>query len=146
MKLIFKKGFWYQFSIWPDDFIYVLENKSLAGKEDRHYDNEAIGRRLAVTFFEVLRGDVVHRVDRGTSGLSPQLLTVAEIIRTCGFALDPDPSRTSAEAEILLEMQYLHVVLKRFVGTPEPQEDDVHVYSLSDEVEAEAVVALEMSQ
>ena len=50
MKTVFKKGFMYKLSCGPSVF-YVSENKSLAGKEDRHYEGEALGRKLVVTFF-----------------------------------------------------------------------------------------------
>ena len=34
----------------PSVHFYVAENKTLAGKEDRAYDGEALGRKLAVVF------------------------------------------------------------------------------------------------
>ena len=43
MKSIFKPGFVFKLSCRPSVVIYVAENKTLAGKEDRTYDGEAIG-------------------------------------------------------------------------------------------------------
>ena len=51
IKTVFKKGFMYKLSCRPSAHFYVAENKTLAGKEDRAYDGEALGRKLAVVFF-----------------------------------------------------------------------------------------------
>ena len=53
VKTVFKKGFMYKLSCGPSVF-YVSENKSLAGKEDRHYEGEALGRKLVVIFLRKL--------------------------------------------------------------------------------------------
>ena len=37
--------------------LYVAENKTLAGKEDRVYEGEALGRKMAIVFFEGVPGD-----------------------------------------------------------------------------------------
>ena len=55
IKTVFKKGFMYKLSCRPSVHFYVAENKTLAGKEDRAYDGEALGRKLAVVFFFVRR-------------------------------------------------------------------------------------------
>jgi hypothetical protein len=52
MKSVFKKGFMYRLSCKPSVVLYIAENKTLAGKEDRTYEGEALGRKLAVVFFE----------------------------------------------------------------------------------------------
>ena len=36
--------------------IYVSENKTLAGREDREYEGEASGRKVAFVFFEAAPG------------------------------------------------------------------------------------------
>ena len=64
MKSVFKKGFMYQLSCRPSVTIYVAENKTLAGKEDRAYEGEAMGRKLALVFFEPAGGNLVRRADR----------------------------------------------------------------------------------
>ena len=78
MKSVLHKGFMYQISEKPDTYIYVSENKTLAGKEDKALVGEATGRKLVVSFFELLDG-LAHRVDREGCTLRPQLLTLAEI-------------------------------------------------------------------
>ena len=42
MKTVFKKGFMYKLS---GKLFYIAENKTLAGKEDRQYEGEAVGRK-----------------------------------------------------------------------------------------------------
>ena len=50
-KSVLHKGFMYQISEKPDTYIYVSENKTLAGKEDKALVGEATGRKLVVSFF-----------------------------------------------------------------------------------------------
>ena len=52
MKSVFQKGFMYRLALNPAVVLYVAENKTLAGKEDRTYEGEAQGRKLAVVLFE----------------------------------------------------------------------------------------------
>ena len=52
LKSVFQKGFMYRVSCRPSVTFYVAENKTLAGKEDRTYAGEAMGRKLAIVFFE----------------------------------------------------------------------------------------------
>ena len=45
--------------------LYVAENKTLAGKEDRAYEGEAMGRKMALVFFskmlmQVLSGELTE--------------------------------------------------------------------------------------
>ena len=82
LKLVFQKGFMYRISYRPSVIIYVSENKTLAGKEDRFYDGDALGRKLVITFFEDADGGLVRRVDQEGFALRPQLLTVAEVLQT----------------------------------------------------------------
>ena len=146
IKAVLVKDFMYRLSISPSTILYISENKTLAGKEDRNYEGEAMGRKLAVVFFEDVPGqNLVRRVDRTSLGLKPQLLTIAELLQTCGFALPHEPERSSAAAELLLEAQYQHLELTRADCTVEPEADSVHMYSLSNEVNAEAAFALDVS-
>ena len=87
-----------------------------------------------------------HLVDREGRTLRPQLLTLAEILQIRGFALPPDPERTSATTELLLEEHYQNLNIVRFTCTLNAEAPEVHVYSLSDEVDAEEAMALELSQ
>ena len=47
----FKKELFYKISRRPSAHFYVADNKTLAGKEDRLYEGEALGRKLAAVFF-----------------------------------------------------------------------------------------------
>ena len=60
MKSMFRPGFMYKLSCRPSVMIYVAENKTLAGKEDRTYEGEAVGRKLAFVFFEPAEGNLVR--------------------------------------------------------------------------------------
>ena len=90
----------------PAVTIYISDNKTLAGREDRGYEGEATGRKLVVSFFETIPGGLVRRVLRDGTALHPQLLTIAEILQACGFLLPADPLRSSAAAELLMETHY----------------------------------------
>ena len=77
--------------------------------------------------------------------MRPHLLNIAEILQLIGFALPPDPARTSAATELLFEAHYQqqYIVRLNFIVILEAPE--VHVYSLSDEVGAEEAMALELA-
>ena len=144
---VFKRGFMYRLSTSPSVTLYIAESKILAGKEERVYEGEAQGRKLAAAFFEDAPGPggLVQRVDRSSLALKTRLLTIAEVLVACGVALPPDPLRTSAAEELLLEAKYQDLELRRFRCTAEPEAQGVHMFSLSDEDSAEAALALETS-
>ena len=144
LRSVFKRGFWYRLPCCPSVTLYVSENKTLAGKEDKNVEGEAAGRKLAVTFYEDAGGSLVQRVDKEGLALHIQLLTVAELLHTCGVAVPPDPVRTAADTELLFEASFEHLDLQRFVGAMETAAADVHTYSLSEEVNAEAAFAVEL--
>ena len=123
--------------------IYVSENKTLAGREDRGYEGEATGRNWWSAFFETLPDGLVRRIIRGGTSLHPQLLTIAEILQSCGFWLPVDHLRSSAAAEVLLETQYQELEILRVKPLLETDAAEVHMYSLHDEVLAEEASALE---
>ena len=66
VKSVFQKGHMYTLSCQPRTFLYVAENKTLAGREDRERAGEALGRKLAFVFFERAPGpgNLVRRVDK----------------------------------------------------------------------------------
>ena len=98
IKTVFKKGFMHKLSCKPSAHFYVAENKTLAGKEDRAYDGEALGRKLAVVFFEAGPGGLFSRVNQETLGMHQELLTLAELLQTVGgIGVPLDPSRTVAQ-------------------------------------------------
>ena len=124
--------------------LYVAENKTLAGKEDRAYEGEAIGRKLAATFFVEAPLRRAHRLNKDQEAMKPELLTIAEILQAAGFAVPPDPERTAAATELLLEAQYEDLEILRYSCALDEDADEVHVYRLSDEVNAEAALACEL--
>ena len=143
VKSVLVKGFMYRVSINPGTLIYVSENKTLAGKEHGALAGEATGRKLVVTFFEECEDGLAHRVDRDGCTLKPQLLTLAEILQILGFALPPDPDRSSATTEHLVELHYQNLQIARLTCTLETAAPEVHVYRLSDMVCAEEAFALD---
>ena len=73
------------------------------------------------------------------------LLTVAEIAQAFGVILPPDPERTAATAELLLEAEFQTLDLRRLQGAVESGAAEVHIYSVFNEVQAEAAFAAETS-
>ena len=145
VKSIFRKGFMYRLSCRPTVILYIAENKTLAGREDRNYEGEALGRKMAVVFFEELPDGLVRRVSRETLAMNQQLLSIAETLQTIGgIAIPPDPGRTAGQTELLLEAAYEHLEVERFVCTVEPAHPEAHVFSLSEGVNAEAAFFLEL--
>ena len=137
----------YKVSRKPSVVLYIAENKTLAGKEDRIYEGEALGRRMAVVFFEDIPGhaNMVRRVHRENMGMQQRLLSIAEVLQTLGgHGVPADPARTAAQLEQLLERQYEHLELTRFRCSVETAHPEAHVFSLSDEVDAEQALALEV--
>ena len=145
VRSVLRKGFMYRISQKPETLIYVSENKSLAGKEDKAIEGEASGRKLVVTFFEDGDDGLAHRVDREGCALRPQLLNIAEMLQALGFALPPDPERTAATTELLLEEHYQNLRIVRLTCTCDTEAPEPHVYTLSDDVDAEEAMALETS-
>ena len=88
VKSVFKPGFMYRVSIAGDKLLYIASNKTLGGREDRMYEGEAVGRKMAVVFFEDMPGpgheDLVRRVQRDTQGMDQTLLTIAEVLQSLG--------------------------------------------------------------
>ena len=100
MRSWFRKGFMYQVSLRPESLVYVCENKTLSGREDKEYVGEATGRKLVVVWFELLADGRAHREDKESTGMRPHLLNLGEILQVLGFALPPDPDRSAAQSEL----------------------------------------------
>ena len=143
MKSMFQKGHMYRISCRPSVILYVAENKTLAGREDRTHEGEALGRKIAMVFFEETDGGMVRRVQRDSSGMQQQLLTLAELLQTLGgIVVPPDPDRTAADLELLLEAHYQDLEVMRYNCTVEPAANEVHMYSLDTGVHAESALAM----
>ena len=146
VRTVFQKGFMYRLSCKPSVILYIAENKVLAGREDRTYEGEALGRKMAIVFFEDMDAGLVRRVSKETFGMHQVLLSTAEILQTLqAIDLPPDPARTTTQTELLLETHYEHLEILRCSCTLEPAGPEVHVYHLDGEVNAETALALELS-
>ena len=112
----------------PSVILHIAENKVLAGREDRTYEGEALGRKMAIVFFEDTDACLVRRVKRETFGMHQVLLSIAEILQTLqAIGLPPEPERTAAHTELLIETHYEHQELLRCACTLEHVTPEVHV-------------------
>ena len=146
MKSVFQKGHMYTISCRPSVILYIAENKTLAGKEDRTHEGEALGRKIAMVFFEEADGGLVRRVHRDSGGMQQQLLTLAELLQTLGENVVPhDPDRTAADQELLLEAQYQDLEVMRYTCTVEPAVEEVHMYTLGIGVHAETALSMALT-
>ena len=146
MKSVFQKSYMYRLSCQPSVVLYVAENKTLGGKEDRIYDGEALGRKLVIVFFEDLPGHagLVRRVNRESLGLKQVLLSIAELLKTIGgVAVPDDPERPAAQTELLFERLYEDLEIQRFTCTAEPGAPEPIMFQLDREVDAEQALTQE---
>ena len=81
IKSVFAKGYMYRLSCKPSVILYIAENKTLGGREDRSYDGEALGRKMVVVIFEDMPGPgcLARRVHRDTVGMQQVLMSIAEV-------------------------------------------------------------------
>ena len=116
-------------------FVFVLENKTLGGREPRA-PTDAQTRPLVVCFFERAPGApdelVVQRTNQDYDGMTTSTVTVAELIMHLGFALPADAERPTWITERLLEDEWFGIERQRWshehvVGAP-----DMHTYRLSE--------------
>ena len=125
-----------------DVWIYILENKVLGGREDRH-DTEAQTRPLVVCFFESAEGApgalTVTRIDKQFSGMTTLTLTPAELALHLGFALPLDVERSAAEVETLVERAWLDTPRVGYEHTQIVEADDMHTYDLTEPLDAEDI-------
>lgn len=144
LRGLLRRGWWYSFASRPSIIFYVCENKTVASREARG-DGDAVGRQLSLVFFERFGGvgNLVRRVNREAKNMTPILMTVAELMTTSGHLLPLKPERPTAETELLLEAAWAQQDLRRFTGILETQAEDIHVYTLVDEVSAEDAFAAE---
>ena len=129
----------------PRTWVYVLEAKTMGGREARTAE-DAQARPLVVCFFEEAPGAadelVVQRTDQATSGMSVQLLTVAELALHLGLPLPPDPARPAGDAEKCVEALLgngLGIPRERYAWEHVEGAVDPHTYRLLAPRNADAV-------
>ena len=84
------------------------------------YEGESLGCNLDIVFFEDAGGGLVRRVHRDSLGAQQQLLTHDELLQTIGgVAWLPDPERTAATIELLLETHFQDIEMLRHACTLE---------------------------
>ena len=119
-------------------WLYVLESKTVAGRDERDAE-DAQARPLVVCFFEEAEGApdelLVQRTDSATSGMAVQLLTVAELALHLGLHLAYDPERAAGEAERLVEKTLdasPGVPVVRYSFQHRAGAEDPHTYALTE--------------
>ena len=141
LKKTFAARHFYQFpGLDPTVWTYVMENKTLAGREERAAD-EAQGRALVVCFFRQAPGaadeTIVTRSDTSSTGMAAVVLSVAELALHLGYALPPDAARSSADSERMVEEALFSIARVRCRHECVPGAPDAHTYRLLDEQDAE---------
>ena len=132
----------YQMPTLAGVWVFVLENKVLAGREPRHA-SDAQSRPLVVAFFERAPGSadelVVKRRDADFSGMSTKVLTPAELALHLGYMLPPDADRTPREIEDQVEQAWLGLERVTFTHELLTDADEPHMYQLREPTDAEDV-------
>ena len=123
-------------------FFFIGENKSLPGRGDRG-DSEAIGRSVAVAWFEpcesVGAGGAlyVRRVAREQDAMELLLLTLAEVLRAAGHYPTVSVADTARDVELLLEADFMSKSLGRYDSIRETAADGPFVFALESPIDAE---------
>ena len=142
VRWTFQKGQIYAFdTLRPGMFLYIAENKSLAGREGRA-EGDAIGRLLTAAWFEQREeadeGCVIRRVDRTSKGLTTMLLTLAELLHAAGEPYPPlGAEATAREKEFAMEAKFPEVPRRCFESTHLWEEDDPWTFRLASPAPAE---------
>ena len=100
-KVFDEKAFFSFPGLSPDTFLYVLDSKTLAGREPRD-EADAQSSSLVLCFFKKICEDegeiTVERLEKTFHGMTPRTLTCAEILLTLGYHLPVEPARSAALA------------------------------------------------
>ena len=121
-------------------WVFVLENKVLAGRERRAAD-DAHARPLVVCFFQQIASApdelVVGRIDHGFAGMKTMELTPAELALHLGYVLPADTGRSAAQIESLVEASWFNIPRLRYAHEHILGAPDVHTYKLTEPDDAE---------
>ena len=82
---------------------------------------------------------IVERVDKSFHGMNTNTLTVAELLLHLGYVLPPDPGRSAADTEQILEDTCFNLQRIQYQGKPLDGAPDIHTYLLSNPQDAEVV-------
>ena len=125
----------------PDLWVYVLDTKTLAGREPRDA-LDAQARPLVVSFFERdpsadALSLVVRRVNREADGLQTKAITVAELLVHLGYPAPPDPNMSASDKELILEKAFLELQTLVFDSHVVTDHGGIHVYQLDNPRDSE---------
>lgn len=111
LRWLFKPGYAYQLSALSSTYFFVGANQSKPGRDARQ-ESEALGRSLAVAFFEeednLAEGKLLKPIDdNGDTILHLQNKTIAELSLACGFHPAVSHNDTAREVELMHEAALL---------------------------------------
>ena len=114
--------------------LYIAENKSLIGREERG-EGDALGRPLIAAWFatreDTDEGCGTRRVVRTSQGLATMLLTLAELLHAAGEPYPPlGAEATRRETELAMEEKFGEVPRLCFEATHLWEEDEPWTFLL----------------
>ena len=124
-------------SLW----VYVLDSKTLAGREPRDA-LDAQARPLVVSFFErvpsaVAMPLVVRRVNREANGMDTKVITALELLVHLGYPAPADPHMSTADKELALETAFLESRTLVYDSQVLTDQGQIHVYRLENPCDSE---------
>ena len=123
-------------------WVYVLDTKTLAGREPRDA-LDAQARPMVVSFFERdpsadAMSLVVRRVNREADGMVTSVITAPELLVHLGYPAPVDPNMSAADKELALEQAFLDLqTLVYMEATPLADQGQIHVYKLENAHDSE---------
>ena len=143
LRQVLTKDFIYTVSFKPSVFLYVVDNKIVAGREVRDGKVEALGSKLVFGLFEAMPGEphLFRRVHREIVGMRQDLLTLAELLATLGCSL-PEGLDLSANArEQMLEAYFQNLTISKWRVEEEVYHEEPLIFAITDEQDAEDAMA-----
>ena len=125
----------------PDLWVYVLDSKTLAGREPRDA-LDAQARPMVVSFFERdpsadAMSLVVRRVNREADGMESRVITAPELLVHLGYPAPADPHMSTADKELALETAFLELQTLVYDSQVLTGQGQIHVYKLENPCDSE---------
>ena len=122
-------------------WVYVLDSKTLAGREPRDA-LDAQARPMVVSFFERdpsadAMSLVVRRVNREADGMDSKVLTAPELLVHLGYPAPVDPNMSAADKELALGTAFLELQTLVYDSQVVTGQGQIHVYKLESPCDSE---------
>ena len=122
-------------------WVYVLDSKTLAGREPRDA-LDAQARPMVVSFFERdpsadAMSLVVRRVNRDADGMGSKILTGPELLVHLGYPAPVDPNMNAADKELALETAFLELQTLVYDSQVVTGQGQIHVFKLESPCDSE---------